>query len=139
MDSLADQFLKAGLISSEQHEKVSAEQDAKQRTAEGQRLASLRSKSNRPANFDRLETCKTVNEFKDTARKILLEYPEEIGQIIQSAHRFQEEAGGRRLVWLMYSVRDGLAEISLENREQFIKRAFRKSGGTIQIPKDKLP
>lgn len=134
MGFLSEQLLKAGLVSPEKVDGVVAEKKMREKTAAGQQFHQLTTKSGRPASFDRLEFCGTIAEFKDTARKILSGHPEEIGQIINLAHRFKDAPGGKKLIWLMYQVRDGLVNAEPAKREQFLRRAFRKCGGTIEIP-----
>ena len=135
MGSMADQFLKAGLITSEQHQKVQKKDRQQAKTSEGQMLASFKGKTNRPASLARLEDCKSISEFKDTARKLLEEHPEEVSEVIRLAHDLQKNQGTRRLIWLLYQVRDNLPRIQKsDERSQFLRRALRKSGGTIELP-----
>ncbi|MBU1015277.1 hypothetical protein KKI17_02465 [Patescibacteria group bacterium] len=107
---MAEELKKVGLISEERYNAVEEERRYLVHTASQQQLAGLTKKSGRPANFERLETCGSIAEFKDTARRILLEHPEEMNSIIQAAHRFKDMPGGKKLIWLMYQVRDRLAQ-----------------------------
>src|SRR3989344_8671297 len=125
--SLADAFREAGLISPEQHNKVRVEQESKRRAQEGAHLHSLTRKSGRPANFDRLETCQTINEFKETAQKLLMEYPEGAQEVVQLAHRFQGKEGSKKLIWIVFQVRDLLPQVPDDQRSRFLSRAFRKA------------
>jgi len=138
MGSLLEQLLGAGLVGKEKHEAVEKEKEERDRRQSGNLIHQASRKSKRPVNFVRLESCGTVAEFKDTARKLLQEFPEEISEVISLAHRFKGVSGGKKLIWLVYQVKDGLTKVKSEKREQFFKRAFRKSGTKVEIPKDWL-
>jgi len=133
--SLADAFREVGLISPEEHDKIRVEQENKTRAQEGAQLHSLTRKSGRPANFDRLQTCQSINEFKDTARQVLTEYPEGASEVAQLAHRFQGQEGSKRLIWIVLSVRKLLPLVTDDQRDQFLRKAFRKANPVVELPK----
>lgn len=136
MGSLSEQLLKLGFVSPEEHEKIAKKKEELEKQKIGQDQNQLTRKSGRPISFSRLEFCETIAEFRDTARKLLCEFPEEIGEVVRLAHRFMGAPGGKKLIWLVYQVRDGLVSVSPENREQFLKRAFRKFGAKIEADMD---
>jgi len=138
MGSLSEQLLRVGLVSKEKYEAIEKERETHNRRESEDLIHQASRKSKRPINFVRLESCGTVAEFKDTARKLLQEFPEEVTEVINLAHRFKDTPGGKKLIWLVYQVKDGLAKVQPSKMEQFLKRAFRKAGTEIEIPEDWL-
>ncbi len=78
MSSFAEQFLRAGLVSKEKHEAIEKEKEEYDKQKSGELIHQASKKSGRPVGFVRLESCGTIAEFKDTARKLLQQFPEEI-------------------------------------------------------------
>ncbi len=134
MNSLAESLLKAGLVDQQSFNQVSASKRQKEKSLEGQNTSRLLTDSGRPVSLDRLQSSTSVSEFKDVAKKLLMEWPELINEVIQAAHNFKDKDGGKKLIWLMYQIKDGLATIKLEEREKFLKRSLRRSGGTLEPP-----
>jgi hypothetical protein len=87
----------------------------------------------RDVNATELDTAGNVSEFRDSARRLLTSHPELIDQVVEKAHRFKDADGGDRLVWTVYQVRDILRQLKGDQREQFLRRAFRRSGATLEI------
>lgn len=135
MGSLTEQFFQAGLITKQEKDQRIADEQQQEKREIGQNFAKLSTKSNRPVHFDRLKSCGSVGEFKDTAKKLLIEQPNHIAEVIKLAHRFKEANGGEKLVWLLYQIRDLLPKVKQKNRKKFLNRALRKSGATIELPK----
>jgi len=138
MGSLSDQLMRAGLVNKEKHEAIEKERREHNKRESGDSIRQASKKSGRPVSFVRLESCGTMAEFKDTARKLLREFPEEITEVIKLAYRFKDAPGGKKLIWLVYQVKDGLAKVESSKREQFLKRAFRKADTEVEIPEDWL-
>jgi len=136
MGILSDQLLRAGCISKEKYKETEERKKQQENTLIKQGIHRLTTKSHRPTNLDRLENCETVNEFKNIAQKILLEHLDLISDIIQMAHRFKGQAGGDKLVWSMYQIRDKSKIIKTKYLPQFLKRVLRKSGATVKIPRE---
>lgn len=136
--SLSDQFLSAGLISPKKHQEFSEQRESLDKVQAEQQIGKLSRKSGQLINLTKLESCSSVSEFKNMAREILQKHPEDIGEIINLAHNLQGQLGGRRLVWLVYQAKEGLQRIVSEKQGQFLKRVFRKSGSTTEIPKEWL-
>jgi len=129
---MADALQKLGLISeAEKNEALAGNAHTmNERDLHFRKLASKHGKS---ASLDRLETCSTINEFKNAAKTLLIEQPHMTKVVVEQAHRFKNEPGGDKLVWLCYEVRDKLLSVAHLNRERFLKRAFRRSGATVEI------
>ncbi len=138
MGILSEQLLKAGLVTEEKSRAVEKEKQEHDKRQSGDLIHQASRKSKRPVSFVRLESCGTIAEFKDAARKLLQEFPEEVEEVVNLAHRFKDMSGGKKLIWLVYQVKSGLARIKTEKREQFLKRAFRKSGTNVETPNDWL-
>lgn len=81
-----------------------------------------------------LGDCASVQEFRQMVAGILQREPSRIGEIITAAHVHKEKDGGKRIVWEMYQIRDGLTKCSSEKLERFLKRATRRSGRKFTLP-----
>ncbi|MFH0853680.1 MAG: hypothetical protein V1853_04730 [bacterium] len=131
MAGMKEALREAGLISDKAHDEASSKQDARRHSCAGQHL-SKESKS-RPVSMDNLKSAGSIREFKQIAKQLLERSPDVIDEIIQAAHTWKEKSGGKKLVWLMYQVRDGQQGAGGEvGRKDFLNRAFRKSGSTIK-------
>lgn len=132
-NSLVDALSKIGLITEQEKDHVLADQAScfAEREALWKKAAS---KGNRTEHLALVQNCQSISEFKDSARKLLCERPELAGDVVKAAHRFQEQQGGDKLIWLCYQVRDLIPQVSPDKRERFLKRAFRSAGGTVAIP-----
>jgi len=138
MGSLADGLLNAGLVT---EEKVAKHVDSKgqvEASKSKQEQSKFVRKSHKPVNIDQLDVAESVSAFRRAVLDILLVHTDVISDVIEKVHRFQDKPGGKKLVWQMYQVRDGLKKISKEDqkgRELFLRRGLRKSGATFDIPK----
>ena len=56
-----------------------------------------------------LHLCRSVAEFRDAARKRLLENPDSIKLLTDIAHEFKDEPSGKELVAIMPALRSKLA------------------------------
>ncbi|KKU70483.1 MAG: hypothetical protein UX94_C0005G0045 [Parcubacteria group bacterium GW2011_GWA2_47_21] len=132
-NSLADALCKVGLIDQQERDRALADQahSFAEREAMWKKVAS---KGNRTEHYTLLQSCSSISEFKDTARKLLCESPELASEVVKLAHRFKGQQGGDRLVWLCYQVRDLMPQVVAEKRECFLKRAFRSAGSAVEIP-----
>ena len=133
-NSLADQLLKVGAATPTQHRQAISEQARREDARFALQRSQLTTKHDRPINLDRILTCETIAEFKATAKILLLEHPEFIGDVVKAAHRFKEMDGGNKLVWVVLNVRDRLSAISTDERKRFLNRAFRRHGLTFETP-----
>lgn len=131
MGSLTEELFNAGVITEEEKKRTLTKDTQQMETRVGQQLSGLLTKSNRPDNFDRLESCGSVGEFKNIAKKILTEQPDRINEIIGLAQRFKDSDGGKKLIWLLHQIKDSLLKV--RDKEKFLKRALRRSGGTIEL------
>ena len=57
-----------------------------------------------------------------------------MSDVITAAHRFKETDGGKKLVWIVLNVRNGLPTTTPGTRERFLNRAFRRRGATLETP-----
>ncbi len=131
--TLADALQQVRLITEKEKKAVLGDQASRLDREAATQLRKLTSKHGRSANLDRLEICSSIGEFKDTAKKLLNEHPDYIQDVITQAHRFKTEQGGDRLIQLVYKVKDRLPRLPTSERERFLRRAFRRSGGTVEI------
>lgn len=133
-NNLADQLLKVGAATPTQHHQAISEQAKRDDARSALQRSQLTTKHDRPINLDRILTCETIAEFKATAKILLLEHPEFISDVVKAAHRFKEMDGGKKLVWVVLNVRNGLPSIAPDARERFLNRAFRRHGSTFETP-----
>ena len=132
MGTLSEEILKSGLISPERHARHTAEKRVRDEAERQKNHSQLTAKSRRPANLLLLEHAESVSDFKQTALGVLIEHPEAIADVVRFAHQMRGKPGGKRLIWVMYKIRDGLAKLSAEEQERFLRRALRKAGGTLE-------
>jgi len=94
-------------------------------------------KARLPDHFsvDNLDGCPTMRKFKEMAEKILLEGAGTIGEVIQKAHRFKDDAKpeNKKFIWFFYELRDQLKKLPPAKHEELFKKAFRKSGATFEL------
>ena len=128
MGTLLSALQGAGLID---EKKAKAEQE-RRRNSERQDVA--RGNSKLSSHINDLEFCTTIVDFRRTAKELLLEDPSQIGWVIQQAHRLKDLGIGKRLVWQMYQVRDGLRNCPPDKVTQFLNRSFRKNNQIFDIP-----
>ena len=123
MSSIQEALLQKGLISEELFQKEM------HRRKSAQELPKAKVQS-----YD-IDGCTTINGFKQTAKMILLEKPDEIQNLIRKAHeKFDESVSGfKRLTWILYSVRDKLVDGHGQDYKTLLNRAFRRAGANPNI------
>lgn len=129
MGTLAEQLMQKGLLDP----KVVKIKDQQERSRIGQQHHDITKKSGKEASLPSLETSTSVSVFKDIAKRLLLEQPDLAPTILKQAHRFQQESGGKKLIWLMFQIRDMLPKISEANREKFLNKALRKANPIVEF------
>ena len=132
MTSLRDALAKANVVS-ERTVKEAEAMEAIEREAAGQALQQ-RVMATQAHTLEDLKDATIIREFRDKARKLLVERPDLVNQVITLAHRFKDQPGGKRLVWLVFSVRDQLGHVPGPERDRFLRRAFRNKGATMEVP-----
>jgi hypothetical protein len=131
--SLVDALSKVGLIDEREKNQILADQAPTIAERESRWNKMVKS-GNRDEYRAQLYESSSINEFKDSARKLLMERPEVIGEVVKAAHRFKEKDGGDKLIWLCYQVRDLMSQVAPAKREVFLKRAFRSANSVVEIP-----
>lgn len=132
MSSLRDALAKARLVSEEavrQQDFLDAEAHERALSARAEQVASTQ-----VTTLEELTETKTLREFRDKARKFLVERPDTIDTVIRLAHRFKEEPGGKRLVWQFFSVREQLSKVPGPKRDRFLRRALRAHAPVMDVP-----
>ncbi|MFH1129267.1 MAG: hypothetical protein V1686_00830 [Patescibacteria group bacterium] len=135
MGVLSEQLFRVGLLSKQQLCKQQAEEMLVEEQNQQTKFAQFAQKGAK-GGFTELDQTTSMHEFKLVAKQLLLKNPSEIQVIIQKAHRFKNADQGKKFVWFFYQVRDILKRLSAEKREQFLNRAFRRSGSTLEIPNE---
>lgn len=130
MNSLAQQLAKAGLVSKNTLKEAEASKILKQEQVGVSRLQNV-------VMVDDLKKCRTIRDFKETAKHILLHDAKQIGAVVKMAHDFKGDDGSKRLIGMMYALRDALKLAPKQEHEQIIKKALRKAGGEVNIPVSK--
>lgn len=126
-DALLEELFKKGLITEERYMKTKAEKElVKDKGGENKSLRKISS-----FDLNELDSVGSVRNFKEKAKEILLEDSSLIQEILKKAHRLEQRDGGRKLIWLLYQLRDALKQASSECQELIIKGAFRKAGAKI--------
>ena len=131
--NFADALLQVGLTTEDEVKKL----QQIQKTKDGQKIGQMKGKVP-AASLLNLEKADTVSEFKEQAKKILLEFPEiEVAkEIARLAENIKQLGGGKKLIWLILNLRDNLGRVKADKRENVIKRALRSSNPTVDIPPD---
>ncbi len=132
MGTLMDELLKAGLVPKDKAKKHQEVLETERRLRERKNLKYIQ-KEHIPY-IDELDACTTVVDFKQAAKKILLQDSTLIQKVIQKAHRLQSVEGGKKLIWYLYQVKANLEKCPSGKVEQYINRALRRSGGTFELP-----
>jgi uncharacterized protein (UPF0264 family) len=137
MSSMAEALRKAGLVTDETSKEVLQRATEKERSQVGNNIGHLKGKPV-SASLMNIETVKTVTEFKKVARQILLEdnSAEVMAEVVRLAHNLKDFDGGKKLVWLILSLRDNLGQVKPEYRKRLIMRALRSSTPTTEVPPD---
>ena len=128
MGTLRDQLFGRGLLSERQFRE--AEQSIKIEESP------LAAHEETPLELDeRIKKCNSIKELRGIARELLLQSPSaEIAQrIVNCAHRFKKDPSSKRAIWFFYQVRDGLRTLLEDKHREFLRRAFRKSGATLDV------
>ena len=138
MGDLRSALIEKGWVSEEAGKKILEGIAEKEKSGVGIQIGRLKGKL--AASLMDLEKVKTVSEFKEAAKKIILEDASTgtFNEIVRQAHEYQNLDGGKKLVWLILSLRDKLGKVKPEKREQVIKRALRSSNPTAEISVDWL-
>ncbi len=134
MNNLVAALLQAGVITQEKHDEIVAGEEKLTGVQVKQKQSQLTRKSHAPINIDQLDTATSVSNFRRAALNILLLDSSNgaIAQAIEKAQRFKEADGGKKLIWQMHQVKDGFKTVKSEEREQFLRRALRRAGGTFK-------
>ena len=128
MGTLQEALLKSGKVTEEQFHKQKTEEEIK----EIERISGR--KFNEKNTCDDLDVCLTVQDFRILAKAILLQDPVMITEVIRRVHRFKEREGGKKLIWLMYQIRDKLIKLPPKDHVIFLNRALRRSNSTLELP-----
>jgi len=139
MTSLANALRKLGVIPEEKYSEIiyQERQDYQRENAESIRYAT---KKSRPTvNLERLRSADTVAEFKNIAKKILQQHPNDpelMQEIIDATHDFRNSGntGGKKLVWIIFKVRDNLKIVAASKRKHYLNRALRKNNPKLEVP-----
>jgi len=123
MPTLQEALFKAGRIS-----EVDLQKELQRRES------ALRLPKAKVRSYD-VNGCRTVNEFKETAKLMLLENRKEIHYLIEKVYKkFNESFDGfRKLVWILYSVRDNGKCLSDADYKVLLNRSFRRAGANPKI------
>lgn len=118
--SIVDQLHKLGLVGLERLER---ERSRRALEEEAERL------KNRPRGDDRVEEqdllgCANVRDFRNTAKRFLLQDSSRINAAIRAAHNYSD----RRLIGQLYGLRTNLQSAPPDKHAQLIKRALRGAG-----------
>jgi len=135
MGILSEQLRRVGLLSEQQFQEQQAEEMLVEEQNQQTKFAQLAQKGAK-GGFTELDQTTSMHEFKLVAKQMLLENPSQIHVIIKKAHRFKNDDQGKKFIWFFYQVRNVLKKLSAEKREQFLNRAFRRSGLTLEIPNE---
>ena len=124
MSSIAEQLLKAGLVSKEEHEKH-AEAERVQAAEENQlHLASVES-----AEVERLHgvlgRVTSLRRFRGAARSLLLLRPTMTNTILELAARLPEQDGLLEFKQRIEHLHEWLPSLSEDDRESYIEEAFK--------------
>lgn len=130
--SFAQAFLNSGIVSKEKVDEIVAKKEELEEAQVKQKQSQMNRKSHAPVNLDQLDAASSVNNFRRAVLNILLADYNVIAQVIEKAQRFRELDGGKKLIWQMHQVKDGLKTVKPEEREQFLHRALRRAGGTFE-------
>jgi hypothetical protein len=128
LGTLSEQLFKAGLLSEKQFREQQAEEELEKERLNRAQISKLA--INERKDCDELDKCLTMREFKHQAKQILLQESSQIRVVIQKAHRFKSN---KKFIWFFYHVRDDLQKLPQDKHEQFLNKAFRKSGSTFTI------
>lgn len=124
---------KAGILSEKEVKEAEAQKtlDSEEASRKQKKLGS---------GNEKLSDCKTVNQFKRLAKEILQTDPDQIGRLIQKAQSFKKDPGGKKLLRIMYSMRDQMKGLKADEQERLLKRAFRRSNAKPDLgdPFDQL-
>lgn len=109
--------------------------DEKLRTKVNQENSRFKGKVVAPSLLN-LESIISVSEFKEVAKKLLLQDINNITDIVRIAHNIKEAEGGKKMIWLLLSLRDNLKKVKSDKYDQVIKRALRSTNPSVDIPPD---
>lgn len=124
MNQMLDALQAAGLV--RDHNTPSA------RPTSGQTARQFTLAKGRPVRVDDLGQAGSINEFKRLAERLLMQDRKLAEVVVRSAHRFEHEAGGKKLAWICYQVRDMIASVPTDCVSAFLSRAFRANNPTLE-------
>jgi len=135
MSSLAEQLVRTGLVDESQLEQIQENKKAEEGRIFGLQKKKVVATTRDTLSFDRLRDCSKVAEFKIVARGLLLFDSSNITEIIRITHdMFPDREKSRKiLVWLMYTIRDGLRKIKPEYYPTFLNRCLTKTAPRVEI------
>lgn len=86
-----------------------------------------------------LDGCPTMRKFKEMAEKILLAGTGSILEILRKAHRFKDNSQpeNKKFIWFFLELRNHLQYRPIEQHNEILRKAFRKSGATFELSKPK--
>ena len=139
MTILADALKKSGIVSEKKYSEIETRQEQNYRRESTESIHCAIKKSRPTVNLERLQSSNTVAEFKDIAKKILQQYPNDkelMQEIINATHDFRDSGntGGKKLVWIIFKIRDGLEIVVASKRKHFLNRALRKNSPKLEVP-----
>ena len=135
MGTLLEELQKKGLIEKVKGEKIEELKRQEKLRFSASQVRSLTSKR-QSADLGKLGTCELIKEFKAIAKDLLIQDADaNMAEVVKQAHRFKDVPGGRQLIRMVYQIRTFLP-IWREEREKFLKRAFRRAGATLKAAPD---
>jgi len=103
------------------------------------RLNASKEKLSDHFSIDNLDSCASMRKFKEMAEKILLAGTGTISEIVRKAHRFKDDSKpeNKKFIWFFLELRDHLNYRPIEQHEEILRKAFRKSGATFELSEPK--
>ena len=103
------------------------------------RINEAKPKTTNHFSVESLDDCSSMRKFKERAEKILLAGTGSLSEIVQKAHRFKddEKPENKKSIWFFYELRDHLRYRPIEQRDEILRKAFRKSGATFKLSEPK--
>lgn len=114
MTSMQNAAVRAGLVSEADVHRVERDKEREER----RRLK----KERRERALKEFASLSSISMFTVNAMIELENDPTLIGSVIGLAHRFKHHAGGKKLIWTLYQIRNQFPTISKEERGIFLKK-----------------
>ncbi|MDD3498558.1 MAG: hypothetical protein PHH24_03595 [Candidatus Moranbacteria bacterium] len=121
-------LLGTGLGKKEDLEKL----EARQKTHTGQSVGRLKGKGN-VSSMMNIDYASNITELKQIFKEAVKKDQSLIIEIIQKVHDHKDKEGAKRLIWILYSLRDNLAKTKPEFHAQIINRHLRRNGTNTKI------